>query len=755
MSWVDDIRCLHCDGKLPLYRKITNGQFCNTAHRKAYWQEQERLAVERLMETHDSLRAYRAPGVVQQILGQADMSPEIEAPVLRRRIKPRLLPKAVRRAEIVAADPLAYEISGDATGAQPPAWFPQIIAGRQIPMADFVVIGRPALPRWLSDQIAAVEPEAFAPVTLPFCPEITAEITKTCDVAWADLVAMSLVERIATRTSGASSLILDVTPMDTTPHEAFYPLLLAAPSQSEELQRLLDQQIPDPAGPFGIPRFAIRGNTQPECVRQPGVIPTALRTRFSIEVIGFRGSAGAATLLFAGLRRFSLDQAPRTQVAVLRQGASLDGVCALALRARVELPKFAMTQALSSGLSLAPGRRYAARIPEAAAIAGHLPPSGFATIPPAISLPERKAKSAAASASSVPAPCRSGLVPLACTAKPSHPASDQAAASSAYSIPQPPRAEPMRPASKLEPIDAKPISDLIADPLPDLGSAMPEPKEQPASKVHVWTHAIDFCKNAPRDLKMLVFAIPVLLGLALHPSLPKVRVAAPATAAGIQRNFQRVVNNGWGEVRQSVLDRAAVALDEDFRAGLDDWASRGDATTEWSFDATGFVRPGPLALYRPSVGLTDYQMQFLGLIDKKALSWVVRAADFDNYYVVKMVVVKPGPLPTIGVTRYAVVNGKADSRSDTLALIDARPDMLYRVRMDVNGDTFSLTVQGQMVDSWSEPRLRHGGVGFFSARGEESRLRWVQVTHQYDMLGRLCAYLAPYNISSMNGSWQQ
>ena len=84
--------------------------------------------------------------------------------------------------------------------------------------------------------------------------------------------------------------------------------------------------------------------------------------------------------------------------------------------------------------------------------------------------------------------------------------------------------------------------------------------------------------------------------------------------------------------------------------------------------------------------LTDYQMQFLGMIDKKALSWVVRAADFDNYYVVKLVVLKPGPLPTIGVTRYAVVNGKADSRVDTIAPIDAREDMLYRVRLDVHGD---------------------------------------------------------------------
>jgi hypothetical protein len=60
MPWSDDMRCLHCDGKLPLYRKLTSGQFCSAGHRKAYWEEQERLAVERLHQTHDSLLAYRA-----------------------------------------------------------------------------------------------------------------------------------------------------------------------------------------------------------------------------------------------------------------------------------------------------------------------------------------------------------------------------------------------------------------------------------------------------------------------------------------------------------------------------------------------------------------------------------------------------------------------------------------------------------------------------------------------------------------------
>jgi hypothetical protein len=130
--------------------------------------------------------------------------------------------------------------------------------------------------------------------------------------------------------------------------------------------------------------------------------------------------------------------------------------------------------------------------------------------------------------------------------------------------------------------------------------------------------------------------------------------------------------------------------------------------------------------------------------------------------VIKLVVLKAGPLPTIGVTRYAVVNGKADSRVDRIAPLNAREDMLYRVKLDLHGDDYALTVQDQLVDAWSEPRLMHGGIGFFTARGEDSRLRWVQVTHQYDMLGRLCAYLAPFNFSQVagisqttGGSWQQ
>jgi hypothetical protein len=48
--------------------------------------------------------------------------------------------------------------------------------------------------------------------------------------------------------------------------------------------------------------------------------------------------------------------------------------------------------------------------------------------------------------------------------------------------------------------------------------------------------------------------------------------------------------------------------------------------------------------------------------------------------------------------------------------------------------------------------LTRGGIGFFSNRGEGARLRWVEVTHQADTLGRLCAALAPANTVNNSGS---
>src|SRR5882724_11126006 len=105
-----DVRCLFCDGRLPLYRKLTSGQFCSPAHKKAYWQEQERLAVERLHQTHSSLQSYAAaPETIEQILGQpAAPNPPAapEAPEHAGLMLSKLEPRTDTSPNMVATDPV-------------------------------------------------------------------------------------------------------------------------------------------------------------------------------------------------------------------------------------------------------------------------------------------------------------------------------------------------------------------------------------------------------------------------------------------------------------------------------------------------------------------------------------------------------------------------------------------------------------------------------------------------------------------------
>ena len=214
------------------------------------------------------------------------------------------------------------------------------------------------------------------------------------------------------------------------------------------------------------------------------------------------------------------------------------------------------------------------------------------------------------------------------------------------------------------------------------------------------------------------------------------------------------INQSWSEFQHTVFQRAAIDLNDDFRSGLDDWET-GHGARAWSYDEAGFAMPLHLALFRPSMDLTDYRLEFLGQLEKRGMGWAVRARDTDNYEAVRLLVTRPGPLPMVDLIHYAVVAGKQVDRVEKPLPLTIRTDMMFRARMDVQGDDFTLIIQGQIVDFWSDGRLKRGGVGFFCQKGEVARLRWVEVSHHYDMLGRLCAYLTPYGMSSANGSWSR
>ena len=296
---------------------------------------------------------------------------------------------------------------------------------------------------------------------------------------------------------------------------------------------------------------------------------------------------------------------------------------------------------------------------------------------------------------------------------------------------------PEGPVSNLEPVNPRNSWLLLPSWKPAQTNTAAAPVELPAGEL-VGVEAKKRFSPSPKIL--LTLAAPILIGLAIYSLSPAVLPGADALSQRLR------------SAHQAVLDRAAVAFREDFRTGLDDWMNRGGARPAWTSDAAGFVHPSTLALYRPSLGLTDYQMQFVGTIDKKALSWVVRAADFNNYYAIRLAVLKPGPVPAVGVIRYAVIDGKIQNQVTTPLLLSARSDTVYRVSLDVQGDHYALSVQDQPVDSWSEPKLSQGGVGFFSDQDAASRVTAMEVKGQYDMLGRLCAFLAPSAVTTYRAS---
>jgi hypothetical protein len=199
----------------------------------------------------------------------------------------------------------------------------------------------------------------------------------------------------------------------------------------------------------------------------------------------------------------------------------------------------------------------------------------------------------------------------------------------------------------------------------------------------------------------------------------------------------------WANLQKRIVERAAIAFTDDFRNGLSDWTGSGNWARHWSYDAAGFVRTGPLGLYSPTLELTDYRMEFLGQIERRSLGWVVRASDPRNYYACKLTIANGGPVPDVVFERYRVVNGRVGAVRRRDLPMQVQTDTVYQVQTEMRGDDFAVTIQGIVVDSWSDDRLRRGGVGFFSGGGELARIRWVGVWHQYDMLGRLCAFLAP------------
>ena len=765
MSWSEDTRCLFCDGKLPLFRKLSQGQFCSKAHQEAYWKEQDKLAVESLHRTHDALQAYKPSVSIESILG-APAAPAPEAPkktfvdtdppmsgLIGQSGRMAATPMTV--AATLGADPVEYEmlsgvlvpaLSLFTVEAEAEPEGPEQIRHEEEEEAqheeDAAEAGLLALPEFAAH---AAQPHDPAPYEPEFATNLlllpAPELPLMDDAPEVEMSAAEAVEWNAVDPVTVETVAGDTASIGFREHNLALPEFEAAP-YDEALAQAEDEAFPVAEGLFALPLTATEPETatihQPELLAEPFATATPQMTA---ELSG--APADFAPVMPATLYNLDPSSPAALEPAIADHGAE---PCEFV----VEAPLFV-----------------------AAALTAALPDPRMAQV---LSL-------AGPQALNYPRSLRSSIEAVIFQGPVAQPAMPVTTAETAI------RAE----ATDIKPLDVRDRIQFRAGSYKPRGPVLASPVErnvelprlrldadhrtsllQQAALAGRHTHLVagirNFWQQAPRDLKILLFAVPVAIGLAFHPSLPKFSVQAPASSIASSATVDSVVDDAtvvagdsvaaadavavsnespgffstqMASIKKAIADRAAIGLDENFRHGLDSWMGNSGSTAEWTFDQAGFVQPGRVALYQPSLGLKDYEVQFLGAIDKGALSWVVRAADFNNYYVVKLVVTKPGVIPQLGVIRYAVIDGKPVDRVDTPVILNTRTDSLYRVSMELQGNHYALTLQGQVIDTWTEPRLKHGGIGFFTNRGEQSRIGWVQVTHQYDTLGRLFAYLAP------------
>jgi hypothetical protein len=163
--------------------------------------------------------------------------------------------------------------------------------------------------------------------------------------------------------------------------------------------------------------------------------------------------------------------------------------------------------------------------------------------------------------------------------------------------------------------------------------------------------------------------------------------------------------------------------------GMSIMVGEGGWVENWAGDPAGLHSDRQITIYRPSLKLSDYRIEFQGQIDTKSIGWIFRAADPDNYYAMKLQLVSQELPLTVVLYKYIVLKGRQVQVGRVPIDAPVKNDTVFSIRMDVRGPKFNTYVQGQPVDVWTDDQIKSGGVGFLNERSERGKIKSVSLSY--------------------------
>jgi hypothetical protein len=134
-----------------------------------------------------------------------------------------------------------------------------------------------------------------------------------------------------------------------------------------------------------------------------------------------------------------------------------------------------------------------------------------------------------------------------------------------------------------------------------------------------------------------------------------------------------------------------------------------------------------MSVYEPSRVESDYRLEFGWVPDAKGVGWVFRTRDADDYYAMRLTLLQPGANLILATEHFSVSAGVESAHSRKVIPL-ANSTGLVRVRMDAIGPAFTLSLQDNPVDYWTDARLDSGALGFYDEGGPRPEVQALRFT---------------------------